>query len=70
MEGPIESARDLVSENMAAAKAFYPHLLDEGVFIPNIHMGFLSAAHTDEDVDKIIDAHCNALKRVRELGLL
>lgn len=70
MEGPIESARDLVNENMGAAKAFYPHLLDEGVFIPNIHMGFLSAAHTDDDVEKIIDAHCKALKKVREMGLL
>lgn len=69
-EKKIESVRDLVDENMKAAKAFYPHLLQEGVFIPNIHMGFLSAAHTEEDVDRIIEAHCNALKAVRERGLL
>jgi glutamate-1-semialdehyde 2,1-aminomutase len=65
----IESARDLVHENMEAARAFYPHLLDEGVFIPNIHMGFLSAAHGEEDVDRIVQAHCNALKAVKDRKL-
>jgi glutamate-1-semialdehyde 2,1-aminomutase len=65
----IESARDLVHQNMEAARAFYLHLLDEGVFIPNIHMGFLSAAHSEEDVDRIAAAHCSALKAVRDRGL-
>jgi len=40
------------------------------VFIPNIHMGFLSAAHTEEDVDQITVAHCKALTKVREAGLM
>jgi glutamate-1-semialdehyde 2,1-aminomutase len=66
----IKSARDLIHENMEAAKAFYPYLLLEGVFIPNIHMGFLSAAHTEEDVDQITVAHCKALTKVREAGLM
>jgi glutamate-1-semialdehyde 2,1-aminomutase len=66
----IESARDLIHENMEAARAFYPYLLLEGVFIPNIHMGFISAAHSEEDVDRIIVAHCKALTKVREHKLL
>jgi glutamate-1-semialdehyde 2,1-aminomutase len=66
----IDSVRVLADENMKAARAFYPHLLYEGVFIPNVHMGFISAAHTEEDVDRIIVAHCKALKAVRDLGLL
>jgi glutamate-1-semialdehyde 2,1-aminomutase len=66
----IRSARDLIHENMEAAKAFYPYLLLEGVFVPNVHMGFISTAHTEEDIDRIIVAHCKALKKVREAGLL
>jgi glutamate-1-semialdehyde 2,1-aminomutase len=66
----IDSVRILADENMKAAKAFYPYLLSEGVFIPNIHMGFLSAAHTEEDVDRIIAAHCKALQAVRNLELI
>jgi glutamate-1-semialdehyde 2,1-aminomutase len=67
---PIDSIRVVAEENAKAAAAFYPHLLYEGIFIPNIHMGFISAAHTDEDIDRIITAHCSALKAVQKLGLL
>jgi glutamate-1-semialdehyde 2,1-aminomutase len=66
----IKSARDLIHENMEAAKAFYPYLLLEGVFVPNIHMGFISTAHTEQDIDRMIVAHCKALKKVREAGLI
>jgi glutamate-1-semialdehyde 2,1-aminomutase len=66
----IESARDLADTNAKAAEAFYPHLLKEDVFIPNIHMGFISSAHSEEDVERIILAHCKALEAVRQLGLM
>ena len=66
----IESARDLADINVKAAEAFYPHLLREGVFIPNIHMGFISSAHSEEDIERIILAHCKALEAVRQLGLM
>jgi len=66
----IESARDLADTNVKAAEAFYPHLLKEGVFIPNIHMGFISSAHSEEDIERIILAHCKALEAVRQLGLM
>jgi glutamate-1-semialdehyde 2,1-aminomutase len=68
VEGPIESVRDLVNANTAAIPLFYTHLINEGVFIPNNHMGFISAAHTEADVDKMIGAHCRALQKVREMG--
>ena len=67
---PVKSARDLVDQNLAAAQAFYPQLLLEGVFIPNIHMGFISAAHSEEDVDQIITAHINSLRALKKAGLL
>ena len=66
----IHSTRDLAGQNLEARGAFYPHLLKNGVFIPDAHLGFLSAAHTDEDVDAVIQAHKKALMELRELGLL
>ena len=66
----INSVRDTADQNLEAAAAFYPHLLYEGVFIPNLHMGFISTAHTEEDVRKVITAHCNALTEVQKIGLL
>jgi glutamate-1-semialdehyde aminotransferase len=33
-------------------------------------MGFISVVHTEEDIDRMIVAHCKALKKVREAGLL
>jgi glutamate-1-semialdehyde aminotransferase len=66
----IKSVRDLAEANTEAARAFYPRLLEEGVFIPSIHMGFISAAHTEEDIGRVVFAHCNALKAVREIGLI
>ncbi len=66
----IRSARDLVRINAEADKAFYPYLLLEGVFVPNHHMGFLSAVHSEEDVDRMIVAHCKALTKVRKAGLI
>ena len=66
----IRSARDLVRTNTEADKAFYPYLLLEGVFVPNHHMGFLSAVHSEEDVDRMIVAHCKALTKVRKAGLI
>ncbi len=66
----IESARDLADTNLEAAAAFYPHLLKEDVFIPNIHMGFISVAHSEEDIERIIAAHCRALESVRKLELI
>jgi glutamate-1-semialdehyde 2,1-aminomutase len=66
----INSTRDLAGQNLAARDAFYPHLLKHGVFIPDVHLGFLSASHTEKDVDAVIQAHKNALMELRDLGLL
>ena len=64
----IRSVRDLAEQNTKAATAFYPHLLDEGIFLPKIHMGFLSAEHSDADVERIAQGHANALKALKQQG--
>jgi glutamate-1-semialdehyde 2,1-aminomutase len=49
--------------------AGYLHL--EGVHIMSpVHLGFVSTAHTEDDVDFIAQAHLRALSRMKDEGLL
>ena len=66
----INSSRDIDSSLHDAEIQFYLHLLDRGVIVPGIHLGFMSTAHTDEDVDLIVDAMKESLKDVRNKGML
>ena len=66
----INSSRDLADDGKWAEKEFYLHLLGHGVIIPGIHLAFISAAHTPEDVDAIIDAIKRSFMDLREDGLL
>jgi glutamate-1-semialdehyde 2,1-aminomutase len=66
----IRSVRDLAGENAAAYRALFLHLIRHGVFIPNTHFGLLSAAHSDEDVTEILEAHCRSFRELREGGLI
>ena len=68
--GVINSSRDVDSSLHDAEIEFYLHLLDKGVIVPGIHLGFISAAHTDEDVDQIVDAMKESFKDVRKKGML
>ena len=67
---PIEGVRDLDDSHKEAEETFYLHLLNNGVLVPGIHLGFISAAHTPEDVDTVIGAFKESLSEVREQGLL
>jgi glutamate-1-semialdehyde 2,1-aminomutase len=52
-----------------AATALSGLLLREGVFVSSpAHLGFLGAAHTEDDVDRIVEAHETALHELRERG--
>jgi glutamate-1-semialdehyde 2,1-aminomutase len=66
----IESVRDFERTNKVAESAFYRYLLLEGVYVPNVHMGFISAVHKEEHIDKIISAHCKALMKIRQASLI
>jgi glutamate-1-semialdehyde 2,1-aminomutase len=70
VEGPVASVRDLAGENTTAYRELFLHLARHGVFVPNTHFGLVSAAHTAEDVDRIVDAHRRAFADMRALGLL
>lgn len=66
---PIFSARDVHQRNLAAEKAFYLHALNDGVLVPGTQRAFLSAAHTEADVDTMIETFKQALDAVHAEGL-
>ncbi len=68
--GEINGQRDITNENRRAERQFYLHLMNHGVIVPGIHLAFLSAAHTPEDVDAVIEAFKASFADVRGDGLL
>lgn len=68
-EGDIHSMRDVTADNRAAEQAFYLHTLNEGVLVPGTQRAFLCAAHSEEDVDRLIEVFCGAFDAVADDGL-
>lgn len=67
----LHSIRDLSDANRWAGRVLPAYLLFEGVLIAApYHLGFLSAVHTDEDIDSVLQAHRRALVRMKEDGWL
>ena len=56
-------------EGREAEGAFYLHCLNMGVFIHATHRCYLSSAHTEKDVDRLLAVFKEALSLVREDGL-
>ena len=67
---PVEGPREIDGSLKAADDEFCMHLLNHGVTIPGDHQFHLSAAHTPEDVDKVIDAFKQSFLEVRAKDLL
>ena len=65
----IDSSRDLHAREHTAEKAFYLHALNRGVLVPGTQRAFLSAAHSDEDVDELIRVFRESLLDVHADGL-
>ena len=61
---PVESSRDAHARHLQAQKAFYLHALNAGVLVPGTQRAFLSAAHTDEDVDELIEVFLTSFDAV------
>jgi glutamate-1-semialdehyde-2,1-aminomutase len=64
----IESSRDVRGDEPRLENEFYLHLLSHGVIVPGIHLAFLSAAHTVEDVDAVISAFIQSFEDLRAAG--
>lgn len=57
-------------EGKEAEGAFYLHCLNMGVFIHATHRCYMSAAHTSEDVDRLLTVFTEALHLARGDGLV
>ena len=66
---PLDSMRDVSSENLQAEKAFYLHALNRGVLVPGTQRAFLSAAHGEAEVDALIRVFQESLTDVQAEGL-
>ena len=60
-EGRIVTARDVDRSLADAEREFYIRLMLEGVLIPGDHLALTSTAHSDEDIDRVVDAVNGAL---------
>lgn len=60
----IQSAEDILPDSMNHFKTLYHHLLENGVYIgpSGYEVGFMSEAHTKDDIDKTIKAFEIAFK--------
>lgn len=65
----VNSSRDANKVNVSAQKAFYLHALNRGVLVPGTQRAFLCAAHSDADIDHMIDVFCTSLADVRNEGI-
>lgn len=55
-QGPILKPRDALHQDLAMMNDLQLHLRLHNIYIPWFHLAFLSAAHTDADVDEILQA--------------
>jgi glutamate-1-semialdehyde-2,1-aminomutase len=66
-----KSARDLRGvENLIKGAILGNYMRYHGVYMPDLHVVFMSKAHTEEDGDRIIEAFNTSLRGMREDGVL
>ena len=61
---PIRTRRDALTGDPAQARAFSLGLLAGGVYLAPSHPGFTSAAHTEEDVRRVLDVSEQVLSKI------
>ena len=66
--GPVSTYRDVRGSDADAFAAFFHALLEEGIYIPPsaYECWFVSAAHTEEDIDRTVQAAARAFRRAAE----
>jgi glutamate-1-semialdehyde 2,1-aminomutase len=71
-EGPIRGYRDLMRNDHAAYVAFHRRMTDRGfLMLPlTLKRNHISAAHTEEDIDRTLEAARDALRSIRDDGTL
>jgi glutamate-1-semialdehyde 2,1-aminomutase len=62
---PIRTRRDSIAADRARARAFSLGLLLGGVYLAPSHPGFTSAAHTEEDVGRVLEVSQRVLREIK-----
>jgi glutamate-1-semialdehyde 2,1-aminomutase len=62
---PIVTRRDVLRADGRRQRLFCLGLLTEGVLWPPAHPGLVSAAHTDDDVDRVLEATRRVARAMR-----
>ena len=72
IQGPIRGYRDLLRNDHAAYVAFHRRMTDRGfLMLPlTLKRNHISAAHTEEDIDRTLDAARDVLRSIRDDGIL
>ena len=66
--GPVKSVRDARQGHRFAGPGLRLLYRKNGLHIPPNH-GFVSAAHTDEDITRLIEIHKAAMEELRAQGV-
>ena len=61
---PIRTRRDALTADPARARAFSLGLLAGGVYLAPSHPGFTSAAHSEDDVRRVLEVSRDVLARI------
>jgi len=64
---PVRDYRSLCAEDLEMKETIARAVYDQGILVRNEKM-YLSLAHSDDDIDQIVTAYRNALKRVAQGG--
>ncbi|HXJ94554.1 MAG TPA: aspartate aminotransferase family protein [Terriglobia bacterium] len=69
-EGPIENHRDAPRNDASKFVEYHRRLIERGIFLMpvNLKRGHISYAHTDADIDRMLDATERALLAMPTLG--
>jgi len=68
--GKIDSVRDIDGSLKKADDMFLANLRERGVVMAPMHIGYIGAAHTAEDIDAAVAAITDSLAEVRSAGLI
>jgi len=55
-EGPITRPRDALNQDLDIMNDLQLHLRLRNIYVPWFHLAFISAAHTDADVDYLLQS--------------
>ena len=64
-EHPIKTFRDVAKSDKEAGAAFSMGLVANDIYCPSFHVMFLCGAHTDTDIDKILDVSKDVLREIK-----